>query len=179
MKEISVSWLYRTCIAMISIVAITVTMLFAFTSAPDAQADEVQPMYRLYNPNSGEHFYTSSTVERDAVVAAGWNDEGVGWMAPTQGIKVYRLYNSHTSEHHVGDHHYTKSKSERDMLIQVGWIWEEGGWYSDPNETMPLYRAYNPNAYSNNHHYTPDWGEFQVLLSLGWNDEGIGWYGVR
>ena len=134
----------------------------------------IETMYRLYNPNSGEHFYTSSPVERQAVIDAGWNDEGIGWTAPTQGIQVYRLYNSF-----AGEHHYTTSAEERDMLVSVGWTWEEGGWFSDPNEAVPLYRAYNPNAYANNHHYTLDWGEFQTLLSLGWRDEGVGWHGVR
>ena len=133
-----------------------------------------QAMYRLYNPNSGEHFYTASTVERDAVIAAGWNDEGIGWTAPTEGIRVYRLYNSF-----AGEHHYTTSAEERDMLVSVGWTWEEGGWFSDPDKAVPLYRAYNPNAYANNHHYTTDWGEFQTLLGLGWQDEGVGWHGVK
>ena len=136
--------------------------------------DSGQVMYRLYNPNSGEHFYTASTVERDAVIAAGWNDEGIGWTAPTSGIQVYRLYNSY-----AGEHHYTTSEAERDMLVSVGWTWEEGGWFSDVNQAVPLYRAYNPNAFANNHHYTTDWGEFQMLLSVGWKDEGVGWHGVN
>ena len=139
----------------------------------DPEPVGTQAMYRLYNPNSGEHFYTASTIERDAVIAAGWNDEGIGWTAPTSGIQVYRLYNSF-----AGEHHYTTSAEERDMLVSVGWIWEEGGWFSDVDKSVPLYRAYNPNAYANNHHYTTDWGEFQTLLSLGWQDEGVGWHGV-
>jgi surface protein len=140
----------------------------------DPEPVGTQAMYRLYNPNSGEHFYTASTVERDSVIAAGWNDEGIGWTAPTEGIQVYRLYNSY-----AGEHHYTTSAEERDMLVSVGWTWEEGGWFSDVNQAVPLYRAYNPNAFANNHHYTTDWGEFVTLLDLGWQDEGIGWYGVN
>ena len=142
--------------------------------ATDPEPVGTQAMYRLYNPNSGEHFYTASTVERDAVIAAGWNDEGVGWTAPTSGIQVYRLYNSY-----AGEHHYTTSAEERDMLVSVGWTWEEGGWFSDINQSVPLYRAYNPNAFANNHHYTTDWGEFVTLLGLGWQDEGVGWHGVN
>ena len=107
------------------------------------------------------------------MIAAGWNDEGIGWTAPTSGIQVYRLYNSF-----AGEHHYTTSEAERDMLVSVGWTWEEGGWFSDINQAVPLYRAYNPNAFANNHHYTTDWGEFQMLLSVGWKDEGVGWHGV-
>ena len=141
---------------------------FSIDNGPIGQA-----MYRLYNPNSGERFYTASTIERDSVMAAGWNDEGIGWTAPTSGIQVYRLYNSF-----AGEHHYTTSAEERDMLVSVGWTWEEDGWFSDLNQAVPLYRAYNPNAFANNHHYTTDWGEFVTLLGLGWRDEGVGWHGV-
>ena len=38
------------------------------------------PMHRLYNPNSGEHFYTGSVEERDMLVSAGWIYEGIGWF---------------------------------------------------------------------------------------------------
>ena len=145
-----------------------------FTVKGASEPVGTQAMYRLYNPNSGEHFYTASTIERDSVIAAGWNDEGIGWTAPTQGIQVYRLYNSF-----AGEHHYTTSAEERDMLVSVGWTWEDGGWFSDVDESVPLYRAYNPNAFANNHHYTTDRGEFETLLSLGWQDEGVGWHGVK
>lgn len=107
-------------------------------------------MYRLYNPNSGEHFYTASTVERDHLIGVGWQDEGVGWKAPDKGEPVYRLYNSN----YPGEHHYTFSEIERDYLISIGWNDEGIGWYSDSMQNVPLYRAYNPNAYANNHHYT-------------------------
>ena len=36
-------------------------------------------MYRLYNPYSGDHHYTTSREERDMLVALGWHDEGIGW----------------------------------------------------------------------------------------------------
>lgn len=38
-------------------------------------------MYRLYNPNSGEHFYAANLAERDNLKRLGWRDEGVGWYA--------------------------------------------------------------------------------------------------
>lgn len=69
------------------------------------------PMYRLYNPNSGEHFYTKTTSERDHLRSVGWRYEGIGWQAPTGGNPVYRLYNPN-----AGDHHYTLLASERDHL---------------------------------------------------------------
>ena len=132
------------------------------------------PMHRLYNPNSGEHFYTGSTSERDGLVEVGWRYEGVGWTAPaSSGTPVHRLYNPN-----AGDHHYTMDASERDMLVGVGWTYEGVGWYSDDARAVPLYRQYNPNARAGAHNYTTSRSENDWLVSLGWRGEGIGWYGV-
>ena len=140
-----------------------------------AYAASTQNMYRLYNPNSGEHFYTGSMSERDNVRAAGWKYEGVGWTAPaSSNTPVHRLYNPN-----AGDHHYTMSASERDMLVGVGWTYEGVGWYSDDAEAVPLYRQYNPNARAGAHNYTTDKSENDNLVKLGWRAEGIGWYGVK
>ena len=131
-------------------------------------------MFRLYNPNSGEHFYTASVVERDHLISVGWNYEGEGWTAPeSSSAPVYRLYNAN-----AGDHHYTTSVVERDHLISVGWNDEGIGWYSDIDQGVPLYRQYNPNAVAGSHNYTTSTVERDHLISVGWNDEGIGWYGL-
>ncbi len=139
--------------------------------------DEVKTktMYRLYNPNSGEHFYTANSSEQKMLVDIGWKDEGTGWIAPESSkTPVYRLYNPN-----MGDHHYTKSQAERDMLIGVGWKDEGIGWYSDDTKGTPLYREYNPNQKAWNHNYTTNQSEHRYLVSIGWKDEGIGWYGVK
>ncbi len=131
-------------------------------------------MFRIYNPNSGEHFYTSSSEERDNLVRLGWTYEGVGWKAPTSSnTPVYRLYNGN-----AGEHHYTMSASERDNLVRLGWKYEGIGWYSDDSKRVAVYRQYNPNAFANNHNYTPSLDEHNWLIGLGWKNEGIGWYGV-
>ena len=150
----------------------------------EAKPESTQVMYRLYNPNSGEHFYTASTAERDATIAAGWNDEGIGWTAPSESdTPVYRLYSG-------TDHHYTTSIVERDHLIDVGWTLEgdnaEGiAWYSDDQKRVPLYRQFNPNVdptapfnNSGSHNYTTSLEEHEQLISIGWQGEDIGWYGV-
>ncbi len=150
----------------------------------EAKPESTQVMYRLYNPNSGEHFYTASTVERDATIAAGWNDEGIGWTAPSESnTPVYRLYSG-------TDHHYTMSIVERDHLIDVGWTLEgdnaEGiAWYSDDQKRVPLYRQFNPNVdptaplnNSGSHNYTTSLEEHEQLISIGWRGEDVGWYGV-
>ena len=135
---------------------------------------EKEDMYRLYNPNSGEHFYTANTAEKNDLVKAGWNYEGIGWTAPVSSkIPVYRLYNANG-----GEHHYTTDVAERDMLVDAGWSDEGIGWYSDDFHKVPIYRDYNPNAFANNHNYTADWNEHLVLMDAGWRDEGVGWFGM-
>lgn len=130
-------------------------------------------MHRMYNPNSGEHFYTASAYERDALVRAGWRFEGSGWNAPLAGDPVYRMYNPN-----AGDHHYTPSVGERDSLVRAGWRYEGVGWYTSVAESQPLYRLYNPNAAAGAHHYTLSAGEATHLTFVGWRYEGIGWFGT-
>lgn len=148
------------------------------TPDPDPQpepepTDQGQTMYRMYNPNSGEHFYTASVEERNDLMWRGWKPEGIAWTAPSWGTPVFRLYNPN-----AGEHHYTTSEIERAVLIYAGWNDEGVGWYADTEQRVPVYRVYNPNAFSNNHHYTTDWGERDVLIDMGWRDEGIGWHGI-
>ena len=143
------------------------------TPSRSQNSKAVYNMYRLYNPNTGEHFFTADSSERDKLKKLGWRYEGIAWLSVTdQSVPVYRLYNSNGSEHH-----YTTSESERDKLIAAGWRDEGIGWYSDPDETTSIYRVYNPNAFSNNHHYTSSKAERDRLVAAGWRDEGLGWYG--
>ena len=129
------------------------------------------PMYRLYNPNSGEHFYTGSIEERDNLSGLGWNYEGVAWNAPTNtGTPVYRMFNPNS-----GDHHYTMSQQEVENLKAIGWRYEGVCWNSGGN--VPQFRLYNPNADCGSHHYTSSEEERDNLVALGWNWEGIGWFG--
>lgn len=165
------------------------------TSQSVTPSMDIIPMYRLYNPNSGEHFYTANLTEKNHLASIGWRYEGIGWYAPDEGygIPVYRLYNKNG-----GEHHYTVSIYERRTLLKLGWRNEGIGWYSyeiynqgnDANRpskakripkanAVPLYRQYNPNAFSNNHNYTSSLRENNYLVSLGWRGEGIGWYGVN
>ncbi|MBQ9279078.1 MAG: hypothetical protein IJ224_10660 [Lachnospiraceae bacterium] len=132
-------------------------------------------MYRLYNPNSGEHFYTANEKEKNNLVSVGWRYEGIGWKAPVKSnTPVYRLYNKN-----AGDHHYTMSEKEKDNLVKLGWKYEGIGWYSDDAKSVPLYRQYNPNAKAGSHNYTTSKSENDMLVGVGWKGEGVGWYGVK
>lgn len=137
--------------------------------------EKVLEVYRLYNPNSGEHFYTLSTVERDYLDRIGWNYEGIGWYSPiVSSHPVYRLYNPN-----VGDHLYTLNAGERDYLVNVGWNYEGIGWYASDRTDHPVYRQYNPNAVTGTHNYTTSKLENDYLDAIGWNAEGIAWYSER
>ena len=110
---------------------------FAFTTQTNAQ--ETVDMHRLYNPNSGEHFYTANTAEKDHLVKVGWKYEGLGWLAPKErnDSAVFRLYNPN-----AGDHHYTTDFNEMKWLVDVHkWKFEGVGWYSDEQKGVKLYHA--------------------------------------
>lgn len=164
-------------LCVIAVAALSGVALLSGVAGTAAAADSTDTvdMYRLYNPNSGEHFYTGSAQERDDLKAIGWRYEAVGWVAPAHSdTPVYRLYNPNAS-----DHHYTTSSSERDGLLRVGWRSEGVGWYSsDDNRNFIVYRQYNPNAKSGAHNYTLSSEEINNLAANGWRDEGIAWYAV-
>lgn len=139
-------------------------------SDPITSPSGTSAMYRMYNPNSGEHFYTQDSHEKNTLIQAGWRYEGVAWNAPQSGNPVYRMYNPN-----AGDHHYTLNTFERDNLKKAGWRYEGVSWYSGGSQ--PLYRLYNPNAKTGTHHYTLNTNERDHLKQVGWRYEGISWYG--
>ena len=143
-----------------------------------AKTTQRQEMYRIYNPWTGEHLYTSDVSERDSNVKLGWRDEGIEWIAPLKSdIIVYRLYNPYVEG---GDHHYTTDKSEYDSLAKGGWKQEGVAWYGANEKddgAVPLYRQYNPFAATGTHNYTKSKDEEANLVKAGWKAEGIGWYG--
>ncbi len=156
-------------------IACAPALAYADDSKPLSPEDEPATinMFRLYNPNSGEHFYTADVNEKVHLIDVGWRYEGVGWRAPATGRDVFRLYNAN-----AGDHHYTMDVDERDHLVDVGWTYEGVGWYSDEGERVPLYRQYNPNAVTGTHNYTTSAYENDHLVSVGWRAENVGWYGI-
>lgn len=154
---------------------IPVTATVTVTEKKQTSDESPITMQRLYNPNTGEHFFTGNAEELGQLVAQGWRNESTAWTAPAAGDVVYRLYNPSGSEHH-----YTMDANEVNTLMGIGWNFESVGWRSAPADSgVPVYRLYNPNAASNGHHYTTDAAERDQLVSQGWHDEGIAWYGVK
>lgn len=130
----------------------------------------LEEVYRLYNPNSGEHFYTIDENEKNYLASIGWKYEGIGWYSSNVGEDVYRLYNSN-----VGDHHYTKDINEVNYLCGLGWKLEGAAFCSDG--FSPIYRRYNSNADAGAHFFTADRNEGNYLVSIGWHDEAVAFYG--
>ena len=129
-------------------------------------------MYRMYNPNSGEHFYTGSKEERQMLEAAGWKYEGVGFTFPAStGKPVYRLFQPST-----GEHLYTMDEKEKADLLAAGWNYEGIAFNSGNENEVPQYRLWNPNVSVGAYHFTASAEERNVLLAAGWQDQGIGFY---
>jgi len=138
-----------------------------------ASASTGVSVYRLYNPNTGEHFYTENAYEKNSLSNSGWKYEGIGWQSATSGTPVYRVYNPNAKG---GDHYYTMSRYEAQSLISQGWRWDNGGkpsFYSAGNTN--LYVAYNPNAQSGSHNYTTNSYEQNSLLKGGWKYGSVAW----
>lgn len=162
-----------------------IVAMFGFTTVSGIGMDETEAwtgswlewngdlveVYRMYNPNSGEHFYTTSKAERHNLIVLGWDWEWGDWDAPASGTPVYRLYNPN-----AGEHHYTLSMAEVNMLKDAGWTYEGIAFYSGGG--IAMYRQYNPNAVTGSHNYTVSMAENNSLVSAGWHAEGVSWYVV-
>ncbi len=129
------------------------------------------PMHRMYDPNSGEHFYTGAELERDFLLEAGWSYEGVGFNFPVEGPPVYRLYDPV-----YGEHLYTMDMTEVQMLMDAGWSNEGVAFNSAGTDEVPQYRLRNPNAKRGGYHFTGSEVERDILIDAGWIHQGIGWY---
>ena len=138
----------------------------------DASMRQVVHMFRMYNPNTGEHFYTGSEVERDNLIAAGWQYEGIGFTFPANtGDPVHRLFQPST-----GEHLYTMDVAEKDKLMAEGWNYEGIAFNSAYDTEAVQHRLHNPNASVGAYHFTFSEEEMNNLIAAGWEYQGIGWY---
>jgi surface protein len=147
---------------------------------------ETQTVYRMYNPITSEHLFTTDESEYQSLTKHNWKQEGGAWTAPKSGaVGVYRLYNPGLGALAKMSHHYTTDKSEAENLVRNhGWVYDFGGqpaFYSAEDSTGALdgasavYRLYNGGLSA--HHYTLDSSENSSLIKrYGWNGEGTGFY---
>jgi len=153
--------------------------LFGLSAAEHPEIAFIDHMYRLYSSVDKDHIYTVSEEEKDALIAAGWEDQGTA--CPSYSVfrsdttSLYRL--SHSVKK---DHIYTIDETEKNDLIATGWTYEGVACYvvqTQISGTDPFYRLYDPVA--EDHIYTTSWEERDNLISGGWTDEGITCYVPR
>ena len=83
----------------------------------------------MYNPNSGEHFYTKSDYEAESLKRVGWRREGIEFYSDSSNKRpTFRLYNKNGG---AGSHFVTMNSYERDHLISVGWKYEGIAWFGN------------------------------------------------
>ncbi|GLB34738.1 hypothetical protein LshimejAT787_0203030 [Lyophyllum shimeji] len=135
-------------------------------------------LYRMYNSDNTDHFYTTNTGEYvQAVSQAGYKYEGTAAAVfssrQPDTVPFYRLYKSG-----VKDHFYTTSAVERDAAIKAGYVFEKTEGYVYPSTVacgIPLYRAYRSGA--GDHFYTVSASEIEAAVASGhYVREGIAAY---
>ena len=136
-------------------------------------------MYRLYNPYTHEHLFTTDAAEKDNLVSLGWNFESVTGKVYMHGEKggVYRLYNPTT-----GEHHYTTKEDELVKCVKAGWKNEGVKFFSvldADKQTVGMVSMYNPYEKKFYHHYTSDADEIAKMVKDGWRKEEIEWYAAK
>ena len=146
------------------------------TGAGGSEASGKVAIYRMFNPKTGEHLFTTEPKERYTLVASyGWKYEGIGWYGPSKGDAVYRVYNPNTRQHL-----YTKSAHEVSVLVKsYGWKKDFGGnplFYSGGG--VAVYRVYNQKKTVGSHHWTPNAAEYRYLGGIGYKQEGVAFYGT-
>lgn len=98
-------------------------------NSPPNQDSKIIPVYRVYNPNSGEHFYTKSDYEAESLKRVGWRREGIEFYSDSSNKRpTFRLYNKNGG---AGSHFVTMNSYERDHLISVGWKYEGIAWFGN------------------------------------------------
>ena len=129
-------------------------------------------LYRVYNPNNGDHYFTTDTGEYKALVAMGWQAEGAPYKVVLNrvtkfGTPIYSAYNPNTGEHLLTE------KGEAEALAQVGWVNEGIKFYTVQNGSESVVRVYNPNTNGPAHLYT-DASEANGLAKIGWSIDNNG-----
>ena len=132
-------------------------------------------MYRLFNPWTTEHLYTTDLSEAKGLASLGWNWEGIAWVTSSAGASVYRLYNAFS-----GDHLYTARRSEYDTLVKRGWRGEGVQFRSvGSKDGTAVRRLFNRYVTTGTHFLTTSVEEEHSCVRVGWKSEGTAWYAAR
>ncbi|MFA4817333.1 MAG: M4 family metallopeptidase [Parcubacteria group bacterium] len=100
----------------------------------DESGENLMPLYRFFNTQTGFHFYTQNSAEKDNIIATlpVWNYEGIAYYTYSTSqpgtTAVYRFFNKIQ-----GNHFYTTSATEKDNIINTlsaTWNYEGIAWYA-------------------------------------------------
>lgn len=143
------------------------------TGASPTPGGTYVPLYRYWNPQNADHFYTTSWQEVGEG-RWGWGYEGVQCYVAASAmgglVPLYRYWNPD-----IGDHFYTTAWEELGEG-RWGWGYEGVQCYVAPSQlpgTVPLYRYWN--ADGGDHFYTTSWEELGEGR-WGWAYEGVQCY---
>ena len=139
-------------------------------------------IYRFFNVDTGTHFLSGSTVERDSVInnLDAFNFEGPTFKAadPTDPAAdtVFRFFNTQT-----GTHFFTQSTVERDNILDtIPQFNFEGeaykGYTEQVDRSIPLYRFFN--TQTGTHFYTAAEAEKDSIIENlpSFNFEGTAYW---
>ncbi|KAL4769193.1 hypothetical protein BDW60DRAFT_195637 [Aspergillus nidulans var. acristatus] len=162
-------------------VPVTTTTTVTTTTCTSSAPTNIVPLYRAYNGNIYDHFYTTDLNEfNNAVQNLQYSDEQTACrLHPTaeqSTVPLYRMYSQSAT-----DHFYTTSAEERDRAVQsLGYSDEGVAGYIYPQQSsvpglVPLYRLYSGEV--TDHFYTVSQTERDNTIGrLGYSDEGIAGY---
>lgn len=135
------------------------------------------PIFRAYNPNTSQHFFTQNCGEYQAVVRAGWNPEGRQlflWEGPLSGAAIAaKRYGSSNGISHL----YTTQLKPEDG---PGWVEEPSIGFVTPYRSNSMVEVFHFKHVNGNHFYTTNRAEivnpatnqpapgWSVAPSLGW-----------
>ncbi|MFW0862443.1 MAG: peptidoglycan DD-metalloendopeptidase family protein [Candidatus Komeilibacteria bacterium] len=134
-----------------------------------------QPVYELFNPSLGDHFYTMNTSEvNQAESSMGYSNHGAKYKWSTSsygtGVAIYRLWNG-------SDHFYTTSETERDNCVASGYTNEGVVGYLNPamSGNLIAWQRYYHSQWDD-HAYPVDASDISVLTNAGYLPEGVHGY---
>ena len=137
-------------------------------------------VYRFYDTHTGDHFYTTSTVEKPQIqqTLPWFTYEGTPWAAPVKGadtVDVFRFFDTVSNAHF-----FTTSVSERDQVLKTAPSYKYEGVafeaYADASAPggVTLERFYN--TQTGQHHFAGNAEEANGInhgaAGPGWVDEG-------
>lgn len=128
---------------------------------------ETEDCYRL--TKDGDHIFTTSSADRQDLIANGWTSEGTAWkVRKNSSTPIYEVLNPSTCKHF-----YTKSKSERDSLVKAGWQDLGTAFYGSDSSKVAVFRLVNSEG---EHFFTKSTKECSDLEKAGWKKECIAFY---